>query len=455
LKDFDKERAMLDLRIVNGELASAEDVSACDIGIRNGKIAVVATPGQIPDAAETIDATGKVIIPGAIDTHCHSIDPGPSDETGFDICSQSAAAGGVTTIVDMPFQLPATFNPETLQMKLDSISPKAYVDFALWGTALAIDLNTIPSLADSGIVGYKFFMQSSVEVLPHLHDGLLMEALELVKETGLPAGVHAENNEMIAHMEGNLRSKGRTDGMAFVESHPPVTELEAMHRALFFAERVGLRFHIFHCTLPEGVDMVAASRAAGHQITVETCSHYLVLDEKELERQGGFAKIAPPMRTRRDIDGLWERIAAGEVDNVASDHCPFFKKQKQLDDIWDVPAGAPGIQTLVPLLLSQGVNQKRITLPQLVRVIAEGPARLCGLYPRKGACKAGSDADLIIVDLNRERPIADDVLIGADWTPFTGITACFPERTLVRGKTVFAHGQISGERGYGEFIKRL
>ena len=156
-----------------------------------------------------------------------------------------------------------------------------------------------------------------------------------------------------------------------------------------------------------------------------------------------------------NIDALWEMIAAGEVDNVASDLCPFDREQKEIDDIWEVPAGAPGIQTLVPLLIGQGVNKDRITLPQLVWVIAEGPARLCGLYPRKGACNVGSDADLIIADLNNEYPIEDDVLIGSEWTPFTGITACFPEHTLVRGTTVYADGQITGERGYGKFVKRL
>jgi allantoinase len=445
---------MLDLRIINGQMATVEEVVPCDIGIRDGRVAAVTLPGQLPDAAETIDATGKIILPGAIDTHCHSIDPGPSDETGFDTCSQAAAAGGVTTIVDMPFQLPATFDPETLQIKLDSISPKTYVDFALWGTALAFDISTIANLADSGIVGYKFFMQSSVEVLPHLHDGLLLEAFEHVRETGLPVGVHAENNDMVAHMEEKLKNQGRTDGMAFVESHPPITELEAMNRALYLAARTGVNLHIFHCTLAEGIAMVAANRAEGQPVTVETCPHYLVLDENELQRQGGFAKIAPPLRTRENIDMLWDMIAAGEVDNIASDHCPFSRNQKEGADIWDVPAGAPGIQTLVPLLISQGVNESRITLPQLVWVIAEGPARLCGLYPRKGTCSVGSDADLMIVDLSDERSIEESLLIGSEWTPFTGITGCFPQRTLVRGKTVFADGKITGEPGYGKFIKR-
>jgi dihydroorotase-like cyclic amidohydrolase len=215
-----------------------------------------------------------------------------------------------------------------------------------------------------------------------------------------------------------------------------------------------VHLHIFHCTLAEGVAMVAAARAEGQPVTVETCPHYLVLDEDELERQGGFAKIAPPLRVRENVDALWELVAAGEIDNVASDHCPYTRAQKEGDNIWDIPAGAPGIQTLVPLLISQGVNRGLITLPQLVWVMAEGPARLCGLFPRKGTCTVGSDADLIIVDPNNEQTIDDNVLTGSEWTPFTGIAGCFPERTVVRGRTIFVDGTIAGERGYGQFIKR-
>jgi len=276
---------MFDVRIVNATVVTPEEVAPRDIGIRDGVIAAISLPGGILEAKETIDARGKTIFPGAVDIHCHSVDPGPSDVTGFDRCSMAAAAGGVTTIVDMPFQLPATFDAETLQVKLDSISPKAYVDFALWGTALSHDLNTIASLAKTGIVGYKFFMQSSVSFLPHLDDGRLLHALEQVKETGLPVGVHAENNDMIAYLEEKLKSDGRTDGMAFIESHPPITELEAINRALFLAGSIGLPLHIFHCTLADGIEMVSATRASGRPVSVETCPHYLILDESELARQ--------------------------------------------------------------------------------------------------------------------------------------------------------------------------
>lgn len=445
---------MFELKIINGLLATLEEVAPRDIGVSEGKIAAIGLPGHLGEASDAIDATGKVILPGAVDTHCHSVDPGPSDRIGFDTASQAAAAGGVTTIVDMPFQMPATFNRDTLQIKLESISPKAYVDFALWGTALAFDLSTISDLAGSGIVGYKFFMQSSVSMLPHLHDGLLLDAFQLARETGLPVGVHAENNDMIAHLEESLKTKGRTDGMAFIESHPPITELEAIHRALFLAAHAGVPLHIFHCSLASGVKMVDAARKAGQSVTVETCPHYLVLEEKELERQGGFAKIAPPLRTRQNIETLWERVAAGEVDNVASDHCPYERVQKETPDIWETPAGAPGIQTLVPLLISNGVKPKRITLQRLVEVTAEGPARLCGLFPRKGACRVGADADFAIYDLSNERPIDEDALIGSEWTPFKGLAACFPQRTMVRGETVFLDGAVVGKKGHGEFVKR-
>lgn len=443
----------LDTILANGTLATSTGVLEADIGIASGKIAAIGERGSLPEARDSIDVKGKVVLPGGVDTHVHGGDPGGFDLLGIDFgeTTKAAALGGITTVVDMPMQYPATTSPDAFDAKMESIEPKACTDFALWAMYNPGDLKSIMPLAKKGIVGYKLVMQQSVaEMMPHHHDGLIVEALEEIKKTGLVTTIHAESQDMILHLEEKLKAKGRDDPRAFLDCRPIITELEAINRILFIAKRLGSRINIAHCGVAEGIDMIDQSRQDGQPVTVETCIHYLTLDESIFDKRGTLPKLAPPLRDAEQVDLLWQRMHEGKIDCVASDHVPYPLSFKS-DDIWECSAGSPGIQTMFPLLISESANKARIDLPQLVKVMSEGPARICGLYPEKGSTQIGADADFAVFDLNSEREIKLEEQIGLEWTLYEGMKAVYPDLVLVRGKLIVDKGEFVGERGCGEF----
>jgi allantoinase len=453
----------LDTKLVNGVLATSEAVMEVDIGIAGGKIVTIGSPGSLANATEVIDIRNNVVLPGGIDTHVHSGDPGADqmfgaalgaealkEWDGFADTTQAAALGGVTTVVDMPFQLPSTIDPETFDTKLSSIGPRAYVDFALWGTCQPEDLSNIVPLKEKGIVGYKLVMQQSVaEFMPYHHDGALCEALQEIKKTGLTSTIHAESQDIIHTLEEKLKAEGRNDPRAFLDCHPPITELEAVNRALFIAKHLDARVNIAHCSLAQGLNMVERAQREGVNVTVESCPHYFILDESIFDEKGTLAKLSPALRGRQNVDSMWQKMREGKVDCMGSDHIGYPLSFKQ-GDIWQSMAGIPGIQTMIPLLLSEGVNKGRIDLSQLVKVTSEGPARVCGLYPRKGSAQIGADADLAVFDLKNERDVRLEEQYKIEWTLYEGKKAVYPDKVLVRGKMVVDSGKVVGESGYGE-----
>jgi allantoinase len=447
----------LDLILANGTLATSTQVLEADIGIADGKIAVIGERGSLQDAPEIIDAKGKTILPGGIDTHVHGGDPGGFDRLGIDFgeTTKAAALGGITTTVDMPMQNPATTSPEAFDVKMESIKPRACTDFALWATYNPGDLESIMPLAEKGVVGYKLVMHESVAgIMPHHHDGIIVEALEEIKKTGLVTTIHAESQDMILYLEQKLKAEGRNDPRAFLDCHPAITELEAINRILFIADRLGARINIAHCGVAEGIAMINRARSNGQPVTVETCIHYLTLDESIFDTKGTLPKLAPPLRSRDQVDMMWQKLAEGKIDCVASDHVPYPLSFKS-EDIWECSAGSPGVQTMLPLLISEGVNKGRIDLSQLVKVMSEGPAKICGLYPKKGSTQIGADADFAVFDLNAEKKIRLEEQIGLEWTLYEGMKAIYPDIVLVRGKSIVDKGEFVGEKGYGEFCSPL
>ncbi len=453
----------LDTKLVNGKLATSEGVIAADIGIGAGKIVAIGSPGSLPEAGEVIDVTDRVVLPGGIDTHCHSGDPGADqmfgaamgadvlkDWDGFADTTRAAALGGVTTVVDMPFQLPTTTDAETFDAKLASVGPRAYVDFALWVTCKPEDLGSIVPLKEKGAVGYKLVMQQSVaEFMPYHHDGALCEALQEIRKTGLTSTIHAESQEIIHTLEAKLKAAGRNDARAFLDSHPPLTELEAVNRALFIAGHLDARINIAHCSLAEGLDMVDRAKRDGVDVTVESCPHYFVLDDSIFDTKGTLAKLSPALRSEENVNRMWQKLREGKVDCMGSDHVAYPLAFKQ-GDIWQSMAGIPGLQTMIPLLLSEGVNRDRIDLAGLVKVASEGPAKICGLYPRKGVVQIGADADLAVFDLEDEREVKLEEQYKIEWTLYEGRKAVYPETVFVRGRKVVEKGNVVGERGYGD-----
>lgn len=447
-----------DLCISNALIIEEDGAWRGGLGVRDGKVA--ATFAGAPDgpADEVIDAAGMPVLPGLIDVHVHFNDPGRADWEGFACGSMGAAAGGVTTVIDMPLNnCPAAVDGATLAAKRAAVQGHSVVDYLLWGGLVTDNVARLPEQDAAGAAAYKAFMSNSgIDDFPAVTDGVLFEGLCHAARSGKLVGVHAESEALTAHFTARLRAAGRVDRRAWLESRPPFAELEAIERALLLARVAGARLHVVHVSIAEGVDLIDAARRAGQAATCETCPHYLALDEEDFVAIGPAAKCAPPLRPRANVEALWRRVLAGQVDLIASDHspCPTTDKQRGERDIWAAWGGITGVQTLLPLLWHEGVERRGMPLPLLTRLTAANPARLFGLYPAKGTLRPGADADLVIVDPDAEWTVrAGELFARHKHTPFDGRRLRGRvHTTVVRGRVVYRDGAITAPPGHGRLI---
>lgn len=435
-----------DVVIAGGRLVTTDGTYTGSIGIAGGRIAAVSESPL--NGHDVIDARGQVALPGAVDLHVHFNEPGRTDWEGWGPGSRAAVVGGVTTVVEMPLNaVPPTTTHAALEAKVAAARAQSIVDFALWGGLVTDNLEDLPGLAGGGVVGFKAFMsQTGTSEFTHVEDGVLFEGLRRLGDLGHFLAVHAESNTITQDRTRRLQASGRRDPRAWGEARPPVAELEAIHRALFLAREAGCRLHIVHMSLPEGAEMIRAARAAGQAVTVETCPHYLALTEDDLGRLGPVAKCAPPLRDAGRQQGLWEAVLGGRIDCITSDHspCPTEDKTRGDEDIWVAWGGITGVQTLVPLMLTEGVHRRGLSLDRFGELMSANPARIAGLWPRKGAIQVGADADLLIVAMDREWAVDRAWLCSRHrHSPFIGRRMKgWITRVLLRGRTVARDGEI-------------
>ncbi len=420
--------------------------------IDDGKVAGVGRFPDLPDSKERIHLPGIWILPGGIDAHVHALS---NPKESFFHTTRAAAAGGVTTIIDHPLDFPSGIKSvEDLSRKKSVVERESFVDVALLGGVVDTNLSEIEPLKKAGVCGYKILMHDTApQRFSRMHDGPLLEAFERISETGLPAGVHAENDELIKYKAEQFKKAGSLYPLAHCETRPPVSEIEAIHRALDFALHSGVHLHLFHLSLSQDFDLIDWYKRKGVKVTSETCPHYLLLSEESMDRFKGYAKINPPLRASGEPARLWELLAAGKVDLVTSDHAPWFPEQKEKDSIFDCSSGTPGVQTLLPLMLSEGVAKGRVTLKQLVQLLSENPARTFGLFPQKGTLSQGSDADLVLIDMKKRWKLSGDQMESvARWTLFDGLEMEGKiVMTIVRGKIVYRDGMLT-ETPVGKFV---
>ena len=430
------------------------------IAARAGKIMEVVEGNPDLPAEKTIDAQGHVVFPGVIDSHVHFNDPGRTHWEGMRTGSMAAAAGGVTTIVDMPLNnLPAVVNHEILQSKLDAVEPRAMVDFALYGGLVDDNLVELEGMHRLGVAAFKAFLSNSaIPDFARINDDILMVGLERIRAFDNLLVIHAENEYVPSYLAKKLQAEGRIDRAAWTESRPPFVELEAIQRALFWLKQVKGRLHILHTTLSEGVDLVHRAQMSGLDVTVETCPHYLTFDAEDFNRLGPVAKCAPPLRSRSEVEALWGAVLDGKVDTIGSDHSPCTLEEKEAgnEDIWKAWGGISGVQTMLPTILTEGVHKRGLPLSAVARMLSSNPAKIMGLYPRKGSFQPGSDADFTVVDLEGEWTLTEmDLHYKNPHSPFIGNS--FKGRvvqTIVRGETVYQEGAFPMEPGYGRFLTR-
>ena len=448
-----------DLYLKNGRFITEAGAFDGGVLIQAGKIAQLVSDATAVAATQVIDLHGRVVLPGLVDTHVHFNEPGREHWEGYTTGSMAAAAGGVTAFVEMPLNAtPPTINLQNLQHKQQAVNHKAVVDYALWGGLVDDNSADLADLHAAGVVGFKAFMSNSGVDFARVDDDILYVGLREAAKLGSLVAVHAENEYITALLARELQAAGRTDRFAWTQSRPPAAELEALQRAIYWAGVSDSRLHIVHVSIAEGMRAVQSAKQSGIKVTVETCPHYLYFDEVDFNRIGPAAKCAPPLRSREHVEALWACVLAGLVDTIASDHspCPWTDKEPGLDDIWQAWGGISGVKTTLPVLLTEGVYKRGLSLSTLVRLTATNPARILGLYPRKGSLLPGSDADLVIVDLEEEWTLTqDDLFYKHKYTPYEGCQ--FKGRvkqTLVRGQTIYADGQVLAEPGYGQLLRR-
>ncbi len=442
-----------DLAITGNIFQGERFFNNATILITGHKIAGIVSSEINFKAREQIFAKEKWILPGGIDSHVHSLsNPGE----GFANATRSACAGGVTTIIDMPVDAPlGVATPEAFESKKDLMEKESYVDVALLASVKNNTIDQISKLKESGCCGFKLSLfDTDPDRFPIVNDSNLLKAFKEIAHTGLTAGVHAENDEIIKGLIKEYLKAGKTYPLAHCETRPEVSETESVLKGLEIARAAGVRFHLYHISCSRSIDLANYYRQEGCPVTIETCPHYLIFCDEDMNRLGGRLRINPPVRKRIESERLWQKLNEREIDCVSSDHAPWPTEKKDHVSIFDNLSGSPGVETLLPLLFSEGVVKERISLSTMVSVLMENPAKIFGLYPQKGVLAVGSDADIIVLDPKKKWNIRADKLYSiAGWTPYEGMELTGKvETTIVRGKIIYQNGEIIGEKGYGRFI---
>jgi allantoinase len=398
-------------------------------------------------SGETHGGRGCLVLPGAIDS-----------QEDFIWSTRSAAAGGVTTIIDMPYddgRLICT--PDRLTSKAEEASAQARVDFALYATAAPEDGAThIDALVRAGACAFKFStFGTHPQRFPRIPPHMLFTCFTAIARHGLMAGVHNEDDEMVRSFLRAVAAEGATDYAAHGRSRPPITEALAMAQVYEIGAATGCAAHVVHCSIARGYDLAASYRNQGFAATVEACLHYLVLDEEnDVRRLKGRAKVNPPIRGSVEREALWRHLAAGNVAVVSTDHVSWSQDRKDDPDMMKNASGVPGLEVLVPLLLT-GLERRGLPLCHAARVLAHNPALLFRLGARKGALAIGRDADIVL--MRREPYRYDPAASGENvvsWSPYEGMEIGFkPEAVFLRGACVSSRGKVIAEPGNGAFMR--
>ncbi|MBX3031224.1 MAG: dihydroorotase family protein [Chloroflexi bacterium] len=450
---------MFDLVIRGGTVVSPEGRVAADVAITDGRIAAVVTPGTELQASRTIDATGRHLLPGAIDVHSHHREPGYTHKEDIVTATAACAAGGVTTSFAMPNVDPPPNTPERLAAMFELYRAKAIVD---WNVNPAGTVpETIPELATMGIAAFKVFMVVDTgRSYPHMpgigvhHHGKLLEIFETVAPTGVPLMVHPHDQELMDHIEHGFWDRGERDFRAYAKAYAAYDGIiwdTAAALLLRLQQATGTQLHLLHTQTKGVVDQLRAAKDRGQHVSAEMNPWAVLLgnDWANIERLGSYALSywVPEENT----EPLWQALRDGTIDLVSTDHGPHTREEKEpgWTDGWKAHTGTPAAQFYVPMLLD-AAHHGHISLERVVGATATDPARVFALR-HKGRIEVGYDADIAIADLDREWTITDDVVLSRiGWTPYAGRTVRGAiDRTLVRGAVVYEDGQVTGSQGWG------
>ena len=432
-----------DLVIRGGTVVTPERRMPADIGVRDGRVAAV---GQdLPAAGREVDASGLLVLPGLVDVHVHFREPGMEYKEDFGSGTRAAAAGGVTTVIDMPNTIPPVATAAGFAEKLALVTPKAHVDFGLYGMLGQSNQAEIPALAGAGAMGLKLFMGQTTGDNPCPDDGAIFAGLRAAAAAGLVVGVHAENNPLLQQFGRELRAAGRTDPRAHLESRPDLVEVEAVTRIVTLAHAAGAQVHIHHLSTEAGLERVRQLRSLGYQVSVEVLIGHLSLNDSAYDRYQNLVKLNPPIRPQADVDALWRGVQRGDVDVIATDHAPHSAQEQAEPDVWCAHGGWIGVETMLPLLLTRAA-EGMLSVCDIVRLCCASPARNWRLDDRKGHLEPGADADVVLVDENQPGRIdATRLHSKHPVTPYDGwATTGAVREVYLRGRLVARDGAPAG-----------
>jgi len=455
----------VDMVIRGGRIVRSDGIFHAGIAVKNGRIVGIMEDYLLPEAKQVVDANGKVVMAGVIDPHVHIREPGHVEREDWITGTMAAAAGGVTTILDMPNNIPPVNSVDTWLLKKELATKKSFVDFGLFGGAGDTNVAQLVEQAEAGAVGFKSFLwpypdrPDEFGGISISNDDSLLDVCEAIAETGLVFTVHAQSKPIVDHHTKKLLGKDLSDPLLHGKSKPILAEVEASSRTILFALETGVRLNIAHVSGGSAAVPVKRARDMGyHNVTGETCPRYLLLTEERLKEIGPYGKVNPPIRSQEEQDKLWEYVLDGTLGTLGSDHTPHVPEHKEpgWDNIFLAQDGSPAVQTSSLVMLTV-VNQGKLDLQMLTMLMSENVARLYGLYPRKGVIQVGSDADLVIVDMNKEMTIERQRL----YTKQKDVARLFdgwhavgvPIMTILRGTVIMRNGEVIGEPGYGQLVQ--
>ncbi|MBW4085695.1 allantoinase [Paenibacillus sp. S150] len=439
-----------ELIIRNGDVVLPGEVRKLDVGVKDGKITALGLGLQAAAETAVIDAGGQYVLPGMIDMHVHFNEPAFGHWEGFRSGSAALAAGGCTCYADMPLNgNPPTVNKAALQLKADAASGNSAVDYVLWGGLVPGNLEDLEELAAAGVTGFKAFISNPGGFgegrFREVDDETLYQGMQKIAGLGGILALHAESEDITAVLSAAAARSGKTGARDFAASRPEAAELEAVSRALLYSERTGCRLHFVHISTAAAIEMIHEAKLRGLDVTAETCPHYLTLTEDSMEQLGPVVKCAPPLRSPEEQERLWEVLAGGQIDLIASDHSPCPPELKLDPDLtfFEAWGGISGAQSSLELMFHEGVHVRGLPVSQISALLSELPARRFGLNHRKGSIALGLDADLVLLNPQASYTLAaEDLLYRHKHSPYTGMTlSCKVTATICRGNVVYTADQ--------------
>ncbi|MEM3443153.1 MAG: dihydroorotase family protein [Candidatus Bathyarchaeia archaeon] len=442
-----------DLVLNNAKAYVKRELMDCSIAIKDGKILKMGKEANMPEAHKKIDLKGLLVLPGLIDVHVHLRDEGKAYKEDFYSGTAAAAAGGITTVLDMPNNEPVTMSSEALRNRMKTAEKKVLVNVGFY-TEFPKDLKEMEMMVNVGAFAFKLFMGEQIGGLNIDDDKALMEAFKIARRLNVPVAVHAEDKATLEKVKGKFKNANISGLDAFLKAHSTTAETKAVKRLLKIAKQTGVRLHFCHLSTKNSLKLVAEAKKSGMTITCEATPHHLLLTVDDLKRLGLIALTVPPLREKHHAEALWDGIKNRWIDIIASDHAPHTLGEKSAKSVWDVKVGIPGLETILCLLLTE-VKGGRLSIGDIVELLAHRPAEVFNLRGR-GYLREGYSADLTIVDLNVECKVDSSKFFSkAKFSPFDGwILKGKPVKTYVNGRLIMDDGEIVAEAGSGKILRR-